>query len=77
MCFDYLSPRGRRRAEDRWLANARKLLLEDDRYDDKLYTWACALNGLLVDGKITYRMANAPLHPELCEPVNPLEDYAY
>lgn len=77
MKWDYLSPSARRRAEDRWLESARRMLLENDEYEDKLYTWACALNGLLVDGKITDRMAYAPLHPENVGPVSRFEDWVY
>lgn len=57
------SVREQRRAEDIWAEKARKMLLEDERYEDKEYAWACALNHLAQMGKINYRMEHSALRP--------------
>ncbi len=59
----FKSVREQRCAEDIWAEKARKMLLEDERYEDKEYAWACALNHLAQMGKINYRMEHSPLRP--------------
>lgn len=58
------SPREQMRAEDEWIESARRMLLADDRFEDKLYTWACTMNSLSQKGFISYRMEHMPLYPE-------------
>lgn len=60
----FKSERHKRSLEEKWVSQAREIILSDDRIVDKTYTWACVMNTLSQKGFITMRMEHMPLYPD-------------